>query len=228
MRTIGVLGGITWHSAAEYYRLLNVLANERAGGIHAARCVLFSVDVGEVDPLLHTGRWDEAGRMLAADAQAVEAAGADIFVLACNTLHNVWETIVSDLTIPSIHIGDAVADALARDGRARVGLLGTSFTMTLPFLRERIAARGIEVVLPDEGSFERIDRTIFDEFSRGIFSAETRGFYLDTITSLGAEAVVLACTELGLLLEPDAVDVPVYDTARVHAQAAVDYATKLV
>src|SRR5438067_5901523 len=104
MRTIGVLGGITWHSAAEYYRLLNTLANERAGGVHAARCVLFSVDLGEIDPLLQSGRWNEAGSRLASDAKAVEAAGADLFVLACNTLHNVWDAIVADLHIPSIHI----------------------------------------------------------------------------------------------------------------------------
>jgi aspartate racemase len=224
MRTIGVLGGITWHSAAEYYRLLNTLANERAGGIHAARCVLFSVDVGEIDPLLHAGRWDEAGSTLAADAKAVEAAGADVFVLACNTLHNVWDRIVADLRIPSLHIGDAVAAALDADGRGRVALLGTSYTMTLPFLRERITARGIDVAVPDRALHERIDRTIFDEFSRGVFSDETRRFYFDTIAGLDADAVVFACTELGLLLAPDDLDVPSYDTARVHAQAAVDYA----
>ena len=224
MRTIGVLGGITWHSAAEYYRLLNTLANERAGGIHAARCVLLSVDVGEIDPLLHTEQWDEAGRMLAADARAVEAAGADVFVLACNTLHNVWDTIVADLTIPSIHIGDAAGDALVRDDRRRVALLGTSYTMTLPFLRERIAARGIDVVVPDEALHERIDRTIFDEFSHGVFSDETRGFYQDVVAALDADAVLFACTELGLLLAPGDLDVPVYDTAYVHAQAVVDYA----
>jgi aspartate racemase len=224
MRTIGVLGGITWHSAAEYYRLLNTLANERAGGIHAARCVLFSVDAGEIDPLLQAGRWDDAGRALAADAGAVEAAGADVFVLACNTLHNVWDTIVADLRIPSIHMGDAVADAVERDGHRRVALVGTSYTMTLPFLRDRIAARGIDVVIPDEALHPRIDGTIFDEFGHGVFSDETRRFYVDLVGSLEADAVVLACTELGLLLRPGDLDLPAYDTARVHAQAVVDYA----
>ena len=228
MRTIGVLGGITWHSAAEYYRLLNVLANDRAGGIHAARCVLLSVDVGEIDPLLHAQRWDEAGRLLAADAKAVQAAGAEVFVLACNTLHHVWGAIVADLEIPSIHIGDAVADALARDGHERVALVGTSYTMTLPFLRDRIAARGIDVVVPDESTHARIDRTIFDEFGHGVFSAETRRFYVDVVGGLDAEAVVFGCTELGLLLRPDDVAGAVYDTARVHAQAVVDYATNVV
>jgi aspartate racemase len=228
MRTIGVLGGITWHSAAEYYRLLNTLANERAGGIHAARCVLFSVDVGEIDPLLHARRWDDAGRMLAADAKAVEAAGAEVFVLACNTLHHVWDTIVADIRIPSIHIGDAVANALARDGRERVALVGTSYTMTLPFLRDRIAAAGIEVVVPDEEVHARIDHTIFHEFGHGIFSDDTRRFYVELIDGLGADAVVFGCTELGLLLSPDDVAGTVYDTARVHAEAVVDYATNVV
>src|SRR6185312_15887408 len=173
-------------------------------------------------PLLKEGRWDEAGSALAADALAVEAAGADVFVLACNTLHNVWDTIVSGLTIPSLHIGDAVGDALARDGRRRAALLGTSYTMKLPFLRERIAARGIEVAVPDDALHERIDHTIFHEFTRGVFSDETRAFYRELIEALDADAVVFACTELGLLLSPNELDMPVYDTARVHAQAVVD------
>ena len=228
MRTIGVLGGITWHSAAEYYRLLNSLVNERAGGIHAARCVLFSVDVGSVDPLLHAERWDDAGRLLAADALAVEAAGADVFGLACNTLHAAWETIVADVTIPTIHIGDALADALARDGRERVALLGTTHTMLLPFMRERIAARGVEVVLPPAELHAQIDHTIFEEFSRGVFTGETRRFYAETIGGLDVDSVAFACTEIGLLLKPDDVDVPVYDTARTHAEALVDYALNSV
>jgi aspartate racemase len=228
VRTIGVLGGITWHSASEYYRLLNALVNERVGGIHAARCVLFSVDVGSVDPLLHAERWEEAGRLLAPDAAAVQAAGADVFGLACNTLHHVWEAIVADVTIPTIHIGDALADALARDGRERVALLGTSATMTLPFMRDRILARGIEVVTPPAELHAQIDHSIFEEFTRGVFSDETRRFYVDTIGGLDVDSVAFACTEIGLLLEPGDVDVPVYDTARTHAEALVDYALNSV
>ncbi|HEY1513259.1 MAG TPA: amino acid racemase [Gaiellaceae bacterium] len=228
MRTIGVLGGITWHSAAEYYRLLNSLVNERAGGIHAARCVLFSVDVGSVDSLLHSERWDDAGRLLAPDARAVEAAGADVFGLACNTLHAAWETIVADVTIPTIHIGDALADALARDGRERVALLGTTHTMLLPFMRERIVERGVQVVVPPVEQHARIDHSIFDEFSRGEFTDETRRFYTDVIAALEVDSVAFACTEIGLLLKPSDVEVPVYDTARTHAEALVDYALNSV
>jgi amino-acid racemase len=222
VRTIGVLGGMTWHSSIEYYRLINTLANERLGGIHTPRCVLFSVDMGAVDELMAAGRWDEAGELLARDAQSVEAAGAELFILGCNTLHNVWDTIVAGLTIPTVHIGDATADAL--DGHGRVALLGTKYTMELPFLRERIEARGIEVVVPDTADRERINRTVFDEFSRGIFNDETRAYYVDVIERLDAEAVVLGCTEIGLLLRPDDVAVPMIDTAHAHAAAAVAYA----
>jgi aspartate racemase len=223
VRTIGVLGGMTWHSSIEYYRLINTLANEQLGGIHAARCVLFSVDMGVIDELMAAGRWDEAGDLLAADALSVERAGADVFILGCNSLHNVWETIVAGLSIPSIHIGDATADAL--NGHTRVALLGTKYTMELPFLRERIERRGIEVVVPGADDRERINATVFGEFSRGIFSDETRSYYVDLIGRLDAEAVVLGCTEIGLLLKPGDVDLPLVDTAQAHARAVVDYAT---
>ena len=222
MRTIGILGGMTWHSSIEYNRLVNTLANERLGGIHAARCVLFSVDMGTIDELMVANRWDDAGRTLARDAQGVERAGAEVFILGCNTLHNVWDAIVESLTIPSIHVGDATAAAL--DGRRRVGLLGTRTTMERPFLRDRIEGRGIEVVVPDEQDRAAIDRTVFEEFSRGIFSDETRAYYVDVIRRLEADAVVLGCTEIGLLLRPGDVDVPLVDTARAHAEAAVAYA----
>lgn len=222
VRTIGVLGGLTWHSTIEYYRSINALMTERTGGAHAARCVLVSVDMGELDELMHAGRWDEAGALLHADARRIEEAGADVFILACNSLHNVWDTIVDGLAMPAIHIGDATAAAL--DGHRRVALLGTRFTMELPFLRERIEARGIEVAVPDEADRERIHRTVFDELGLGILSDETHAYYVDLVSRLDCEAVVLGCTEIGLLLKPEDVDVPLVDTAAAHARAAVDYA----
>jgi aspartate racemase len=226
MRTIGVLGGITWHSAAEYYRLLNSLVAERTAGEHAARCVLVSVDIGEIDPLMHAGRWEDAAELVAVDARAVEAAGADVFVLACNSLHTVWEPIVAGLSIPTIHIADAAAAEL--EGRSRVALLGTPWTMELPFFRERLAARGIDVVVPAETDRERLGRSVFDELSHGIVREETRAYYVDLIERLGVDAVVLACTEMTLLSLQDAVDVPIVDTAHAHARAAVDYALNSV
>jgi amino-acid racemase len=168
------------------------------------------------------GRWDEAGELLAADAKSLEDAGAEVFALGCNSMHNAWDTVVSRITIPAVHIGDATADALA--GRRRVLLLGTRFAMELPFLRERIEARGIEVLVPGEDDRERLHRSVFEEFSRGVFSDETRAYYVDLISRFDADAVVLGCTEIGLLLRPGDVDVPLVDTAHAHARALVDYA----
>ena len=226
MRTIGVLGGITWHSAAEYYRLLNALVAERTAGEHAARCVLLSVDIGEVDPLMHAGRWDDAARLVAPDARAVESAGAEVFLLACNSLHTVWDTIVEGLTIPTIHIADAAADEL--EGRERVALLGTPWTMELPFFRERLATRGFDVVVPEAADRERLGRSVFDELSHGIVRDETRAYYVELVERLDVDAVVLGCTEMTLLLSQDDVAVPLVDTAQAHARAAVDYALNSV
>ena len=224
MRTIGVLGGLTWHSSIEYYRLINTLANERLGGTHAARCVLVSVDMGTFDELMAAGRWDEAGALLATDAAGVERAGADLFILGCNSLHHVWDAIVEPLTIPTVHIGDATGDALVRAGHRRVLLLGTRFTMELPWLRSRLEQRGIEVLVPDEADRERLNRTVFEEFSHGLFTDETRAYYAELISRFDVEAVVLGCTEISLLLGPDDVRVPLVDTAQAHAAAAVELA----
>ncbi len=222
MQTIGVLGGMTWHSSIEYYRAINTLANERLGGAHSARCVLFSVDAGPVEELMLAERWEEAGALLSSDAAAVEAAGADVFVLACNSLHHVWDTVVAPLTIPSIHIGDAAADALA--GHASVLLLGTRFTMELPWLRSRIESRGIEVLVPRDTDRAEINRTIFEEMSRGVFSTATRAWYVDLISRFDADALVIACSEIGMLVRPEDVTLPVVDTMAAHAAAVVDYA----
>jgi aspartate racemase len=225
MRTIGVLGGMTWHSSLEYYRLLNAGMNERLGGIHSARCVLFSVDMEPIGGLMAADRWDEAGRLLAADARAVEAAGAEIFILGTNSLHNVWETIVGGLTVPAIHIGDPTGVALRRDGHARVALLGTRYTMELPFLRDWLADRhGLDVLVPDAPERELLHRAVFEELALGLFTDETCAAFVRVIRRLGEEgatAVILGCTEFGLLLRPGDVELPLYDTGRLHAEAAI-------
>jgi aspartate racemase len=222
MRTIGVLGGMTWHSSIEYYRQINLLANERLGGNHAARCVLFSVDMGRMDELMASGRWDEAGDLLGRDAAAVEAAGADVFILGCNSLHHVWDAIVAPISIPTIHIGDATAEALA--GHSKVLLLGTRFTMEFAWLRGKLEQRGLTVVVPVEADRVELNRTVFEEFSRGVFSDETRAYYASLIAGFDVDAVVLACTEIGMLLRPGDVAVPMVDTMAAHAAAVVDYA----
>jgi aspartate racemase len=228
MRTIGVLGGMSWVSTAEYYRLLNTAVADRLGGSHSARLALVSVDMGLIDDLMRTGQWDEAARVLAADARAVEAAGADLFILATNSLHNVWDEIVDGLSIPAIHIGDATGEALAADGHQRVALLGTRYTMELPFLRDRLTQRfGIDAVVPDASDRETVSRIVFEELVRNVLREQSRAAYLeviDRVSAAGATAVIFGCTEIGLLLQPEDVPLPVYDTARLHAAAAVEAA----
>jgi aspartate racemase len=210
MQTIGVLGGMTWHSTAEYYRLLNELG--------AARVLITSVDAEEVEPLMAAGRWHEAGEQLARDAAALEHAGAEVFVLACNSMHNAWETIVAPLSIPSIHIGEATADALA--GTRSAALLGTRYTMEGTFLRAPLEARGIDVVIPEADDRAEVHRAIFEELSHGEVRDETVAWFSALVDRLDAEAVVLACGELGLL----GLEGRIVDTVRAHAAAAVAYA----
>jgi amino-acid racemase len=220
MRTIGVLGGMTWHSTADYYRILNTRVREELGGDHSARVLIASVDQAEIEPMMEAGRWDEAGTRLAEDAAALERAGADVFILACNSLHTAWETIVAPLTIPSIHIGDATASAIP-ESVDRVALLGTRYTMEGSFLRDRIEARGVAVVVPDERDRLEVHRAIFEELSNGIVRDETREWFADLVARLGPEVVVTGCGELAML----GLDLPhSVDTAGAHAEAAVAYA----
>ena len=228
MRTIGALGGMTWVSTAEYYRLLNTAASQRLGGVHSARLAIVSVDMGPIADLMAAGDWDEAGRRLAIDAQRVEAAGADLFILATNSLHNVWDAIVEGLTIPSLHIGDATGAALVRDGHTRVALLGTRYTMELPFLRERLEnGYGMQVLVPERADREELQRVVFEELALGVFRDESRASFVDVIGRLaaqGATAAILGCTEFGLLVKPADVELPLYDTAQLHVAAAIDAA----
>lgn len=217
MRTIGVLGGLTWHSTADYYRIINTRVREAIGGSHSARVLISSVDQAEIEPLMEAGRWDDAGALLAEDAVALERGGADMFVLACNSLHTAWESIVAPLTIPAIHIGDATAAAIP-DGVDRVALLGTRYTMEGAFLRERIEARGMEVVVPDERDRAEVHRAIFEELGNGVVREETREWFTELVARLGPDVVVLGCGELGML------GLQGVDTVSAHAEAAVRYA----
>lgn len=220
MRTIGVLGGMTWHSTADYYRVMNTLVREQLGGSHSARVLISSIDQAEIEPLMEAGRWEAAGARLGEDAAALERGGADVFVLACNSLHTAWDEIVAPLAISTIHIGDATAAAIP-DGTGRVALLGTRYTMEGAFLRDRIEARGVEVVVPGEADRAEVHRAIFDELSNGVVREQTREWFAALIARLGAEVVVLGCGELAMLELNGFLAV---DTARAHAEAAVAYA----
>jgi aspartate racemase len=222
--TIGLLGGMSWESSALYYRLLNEAVRDRLGGLHSARCVLLSVDFAEIERLQVTGEWDRAGELLAADAEALEGAGAELVLLCTNTMHRVAPAIDAALTVPLLHIGDVTADAVTVAGLRRVGLLGTAFTMEQPFLSDRLAGRGVHVLVPDPVDRERVHRVIYDELVLGVVRDESRQAVLAVVERLmaeGAEGVVLGCTELELLLGQDDVAVPVFPTTRLHVEAAV-------
>jgi aspartate racemase len=224
MRTIGLLGGMSWESSALYYRLLNEAVRDRLGGLHSARCVLLSVDFAEIERLQVAGDWGRAGELLAADAKALEAAGADLVLLCTNTMHKVAHALADALTVPLLHIGDVTAEAVRAAGIGRVGLLGTAFTMEQPFLTDRLAARGLQVRLPDPVDRAEVHRVIYEELCLGVVREESRAAFLAVIERLvaeGAEGVILGCTEIELLIGPDDVDVPVFPTSRLHVEAAV-------
>ena len=224
MRTIGLLGGMSWESSALYYRLLNEAVRDRLGGLHSARCVLLSVDFAEIERLQVAGDWERAGELLAADAKALEAAGADLVLLCTNTMHKVAHALADALTVPLLHIGDVTAEAVRAAGIGRVGLLGTAFTMEQPFLTDRLAARGLQVRLPDPVDRAEVHRVIYEELCLGIVREESRAAFLAVIERLvaeGADGVILGCTEIELLIGPDDVDVPVFPTSRLHVEAAV-------
>jgi aspartate racemase len=224
MRTIGLLGGMSWESSALYYRLLNEGVRDRLGGLHSARCVLLSVDFAGIERLQVAGDWDRAGELLAADAASLQAAGADVVLLCTNTMHQVADALTAVLDVPLLHIGDVTAAAVRAAGLTRVGLLGTAFTMERPFLRERLAGHGLEVVVPEAGDRALVHRVIYEELCLGVVREESREEVRGVVARLGgegAEGIVLGCTELELLLGAGDVDLPLFPTTQLHVAAAV-------
>jgi len=223
MKTIGLIGGMSWESSAHYYRVLNQETARRLGGLHSAPVILHSVDFAPIAQMQSDGDWAGAGSVLAGIARQLQAAGAEVIGLATNTMHVVAEAITADLNVPFIHIADPTSDALLADGFGTVGLLGTRFTMEMDFYRDRLSARGLVSLIPE------VDRTnlngiIYDELCRGIVRDESRRVYVDAITRLaarGAEAVILGCTEITMLIDDDVSPLPVYDTTDLHAKALV-------
>jgi aspartate racemase len=226
-RVIGMLGGMSWESTAEYYRVANQLVRDRMGGLHSARIVLASVDFADVEAMQVAGRWDEAGALLAEAATAVEAAGAELLVLCTNTMHKVADQVQAAVRIPLLHLADVTAIAVHAAGLSTVGLLGTAFTMEQNFYRDRLAQHGLRVLVPPADDRAEVHRVIYEELCLGDVRDESRGRYRDVIARLveaGAEGVVLACTEIELLIGPADSPVPVFPTTRLHVQAAVDAA----
>jgi aspartate racemase len=227
VRTVGILGGMSWESTAEYYRLINRGVAERLGGLHSARLVMHSVDFDEVAALQRAGDWRTAGSLLGEAAHGLEGIGAKAIVLATNTMHQVAAEIEAAVSVPLIHIVDSTGEAMARRGVRRAGLLGTRYTMELPFWRDRLAERyGIDLVVPNETDRALIHRVIFDELCRGRVDPGSRAEYVGVTRRLqdnGAAAVIFGCTEIGMLLRPEDVALPAFDTTVLHADAAVSF-----
>jgi len=226
MRTLGLLGGMAWPSTLEAYRAINEGVGARLGGVHSARLVVWSVDFAEVEALQRAGDWDGAGALLADAAHRLESAGAEGLLLCTNTMHRVAEAIEAATSIPLLHIADATAAAITAAGVARVGLLGTRFTMEQAFYRDRVAAHGIEVVVPPAAQREQVHRIIYEELVHGRTAPASRDTYLAVIEGLadaGCQGVIAGCTEIELLLGPEDVELGWFPTTRLHAERAVEW-----
>lgn len=230
MKTIGLVGGMSWESSIEYYRLINETVKVRLGGLHSAKCIMHSVDFAEIEPLQRQGNWAEASEKLMEAARHVQDGGADFVVLCTNTMHKVAEEMAKDLRIHLLHIADATAEAIKRQGSNRVGLLGTKFTMEEDFYRGRLIGKhGIEVIVPNEQERQSVHDVIYNELCLGKIRQESKRQYVDIMARLvgrGAQGIVLGCTEIGHLIREEDSDVPVFDTTRIHAEAAVEYALR--
>lgn len=228
MKIIGLLGGMSWESTVSYYQWINRRVRDRRGDLHSAHCILYSVDFGEIEPLQRAGRWAEAGRTLIAASRRLETAGAELLVICTNTMHKLYEEIRAAVGIPLIHIADSTAGRIRQAKVHTVGLLGTRFTMEEPFYRDRLTARhGIRVLVPEAADREAVHRVIYGELCLGRVNSESRQLYRAVIARLveaGAEGIIFGCTEIGLLVSEKDSSVPVFDTARIHAEAAADMA----
>jgi aspartate racemase len=224
LKIIGLIGGMSWESTVQYYVLINKTINKRLGGLHSAKIVLYSVDFDEVERLMRAGEWEAAGLILADAARALEAAGAAFLVMCTNTLHKIAPTIEAAVTIPLLHIGDSTAAEVKRAGHTTVGLLGTRFTMEDSFYRDRLSERhGFRVLVPDSRDQETVHRIIFDELCLGMINDNSRNEYravMARLASQGAQAIILGCTEISLLVDQQDSTVPLFDTTAIHAHAA--------
>jgi len=228
MKTIGLIGGMSWESSLEYYRIINKATQARLGGFHSARSLMVSVDFAEIEAMQDQGRWPEMAEVLAGAARSLEDGGADFVILCTNTMHKVAGEIEASIHIPLLHIADATGQKIQDSHIGKVGLLGTRFTMEEDFYKSRLAGRyGLKVIVPDTRQREIVHRVIFDELVKGEIRRESREQYIEIIEGLardGAEGVVLGCTEIGMLVHEQDCRVPLYDTTRIHAEAAVEYA----
>lgn len=227
MKTIGLIGGMSWESTVPYYQIINEEVKQKLGGLHSAKIILYSVEFDEIEKCQSSGNWEKSGEILGHAAQGLEAAGADFILICTNTMHKVAPQIASMIHVPIVHIADATADALQEKHIGKVGLLGTKYTMTQDFYKQKLIDRGIEVVIPDEDDIETVNDIIFHELCVGKVLDESRARFQEIIKRLqekGAEGVILGCTEIGMLIhQPDSA-LPVFDTTLIHAKKAAEIA----
>jgi aspartate racemase len=223
MKTIGLIGGMSWESTVTYYQVINETVKKELGGLHSAKCILYSVDFDEIEKYQSAGEWNKSAEVLAQAASALERAGADFIVICTNTMHKVAPEISRKITVPLLHIADMTAIELKKSNIKKVGLLGTKYTMQQAFYKNVLQANGIEVIVPDDAGIEVVNSVIYDELCIGKISAQSKAAYLRIISELsnkGAQGIILGCTEIGILVKQSDTTVPLFDTALIHAQNA--------
>ena len=228
MKTIGLIGGLSWESSVEYYRLVNEGVKQKLGGLHSAQCLMYSVDFGPIEELMQQGNWQQVNKLLVDAALRLQQGGADFIIICSNTIHKCADSISEQTSMPVLHIADATAQKIKEQGLKKVGLLGTKFVMEGDFYRKRLKEEhGIEVIIPEEKEREFINSVIFQELCRGVFKADSKEQFkkiISKLLQLGAEGIVLGCTEIPLLIKQADVTAPVFDTMTLHAATAVKYA----
>ena len=226
MKTIGLIGGMSWESTVTYYKIINETVKEKLGGLHSAKCILYSIDFQEIEECQANGNWEKSGEILGEAANNLEKAGADFIVICTNTMHKVINQIKGKISIPILHIAEMTAEKILEKGLKNIALLGTKYTMEQDFYKSKLIEKGINVIIPDKNDIEIINKVIYDELCLGTINSNSKKKFLeivDKLRSKGAEGIILGCTEIGLLIKNEDTDVPLFDTAVIHAEEAAIY-----
>ncbi|WP_369710591.1 aspartate/glutamate racemase family protein [Leptotrichia sp. HSP-334] len=226
MKIIGLIGGMSWESTVTYYKIINETVKEKLGGLHSAKCILYSIDFQEIEECQANGNWEKSGEILGEAANNLEKAGADFIVICTNTMHKVINQIKEKISIPILHIAEMTAEKILEKGLKNIALLGTKYTMEQGFYKSKLIEKGINVIIPDKNDIEIINKVIYDELCLGTINSNSKKKFLeivDKLRSKGAEGIILGCTEIGLLIKNEDTDVPLFDTAVIHAEEAAIY-----
>ena len=229
LKTIGLIGGMSWESTVTYYKIINETVKEKLGGLHSAKCILYSVDFQEIEECQSNGNWEKSGEILGEAAYNLEKAGADFIVICTNTMHKVVNQIKEKISIPILHIAEMTAEKILEKGLKNIALLGTKYTMEQDFYKSKLIEKGINVIIPDKNDIEIINEVIYDELCLGTINSDSKKKFLeivDKLRSKGAEGIILGCTEIGLLIKNEDTDIPLFDTAIIHAEQAAMYSIK--